>query len=237
MNIDINCDLGEEFPYDEQLMPYISSANIACGEHAGSYKTIVESIELCKKYGVAIGAHPGFRDKENFGRKEMDVSDYELFHTLVNQILTVILCCNRVGVTLHHVKPHGALYNMAARDANISKTIVKAITYFKNQDLIVYGLSNSYLISEAAKAGLKTAAEVFADRRYTDGGYLVPRSEPNAIIENDDIAVEQALGFVRNRSKKRADTICIHGDNEQALSFAKKINQSFKANNIGIQTV
>ena len=144
--------------------------------------------------------------------------------------------CRVEGAVMHHVKPHGALYNMAARDRNISKTIVSVIKEI-DSSIILYGLSNSYLISEAEKAGLQTAAEVFADRRYTADGYLVPRTEPDAIIEDENIAIEQALQFVRNRNKKRADTICLHGDNDQALPFAKKIYQTFKANNIAIQTI
>ena len=193
-------------------MPYISSANISCGEHAGSAEIIHHTICLCKKYGVAIGAHPSFPDTENFGRKEMYLPEDELFGS------------------------HGALYNMAARDINISKTIVRVIKEI-DSSIILYGLSNSYLISEAVKAGLQTAAEVFADRRYTADGYLVPRTEPGAVIEDENIALEQALQFVRNRDQKRADTICLHGDNDQALLFAKKIHQTFKANNIAIQTI
>ncbi|MBX9733156.1 MAG: LamB/YcsF family protein [Chitinophagaceae bacterium] len=236
MHIDLNCDLGEGFPHDEALMPYISSANISCGEHAGSSEIIHHTICLCKKYGVAIGAHPSFRDIENFGRKEMQLPEDELFDLLVNQITLIRYWCQAEGAIMHHVKPHGALYNMAARDINISKTIARAVKEI-DSSLIVYGLSNSYLISEVAKAGLQTAAEVFADRRYTDDGYLVPRTEPNAIIDDENIAIEQAMQFVRNSNKKRADTICLHGDNDQALNFAKKIHQTFKANNIAIQTV
>lgn len=236
MHIDLNCDIGEGFPYDEALMPYMSSANISCGEHAGSAETIHHTISLCKKYGVAIGAHPSFPDPENFGRKEMHIPEDELFDSLANQIVLIRFWCRVEGTVMHHVKPHGALYNMAARDRNISKTIVSVIKEI-DSSIILYGLSNSYLISEAEKAGLQTAAEVFADRRYTADGYLVPRTEPDAIIEDENIALEQALEFVRNRNKKRADTICLHGDNDQALPFAKKIYQTFKANNIAIQTI
>lgn len=236
MHIDLNCDVGEGYPNDEALMPYISSANISCGEHAGSAEIIHHTICLCKKYGVAIGAHPGFPDPENFGRKEMLMPEDELFDSLANQIVLIRFWCRVEGAIMHHVKPHGALYNMAAKDIRISKTIVNVVKEI-DSSLIIYGLSNSHLITEAEKAGLQTAAEVFADRRYTADGYLVPRTEQGAVIEDENIAIEQALQFVRNRNKKRADTICLHGDNDQALLFAKKIHQTFKANNIAIQTI
>lgn len=236
MYIDINSDVGEGFPHDEALMPYISSANIACGEHAGDYSTALHTVKLCKEYGVAVGAHPGFRDRAHFGRREINMSAADLYASIANQIYFMSLLCEMEGITLHHVKPHGALYNMAARDASISKIIVKAISYFKSKPM-VYGLSNSYLISEAAKAGLKTAAEVFADRRYTNDGYLIPRSEPDAVITDENKAIDQALGFIHNRKHKRADTICVHGDHQQAVGFAKKLHETLKNKGVEIKAI
>ena len=143
MHIDLNCDIGEGFPYDEALMPYMSSANISCGEHAGSAETIHHTISLCKKYGVAIGAHPSFPDPENFGRKEMHIPEDELFDSLANQIVLIRFWCRVEGAVMHHVKPHGALYNMAARDRNISKTIVSVIKEI-DSSIILYGSVNRY---------------------------------------------------------------------------------------------
>ena len=161
--IDINCDLGEGIGNDEQIMPYISSANIACGYHAGDEKTMKQTIELCKRYNVSIGAHPSFPDRENFGRTDMLLCPTEVYDTVVNQINALEKIALTNDVSLHHVKPHGALYNMAARDKSLASIIALAVLDSNNK-YILYGLSNSYLVKEGKNHGLKTASEVFADR-------------------------------------------------------------------------
>jgi UPF0271 protein len=228
--------MGEGIGNDEAIMPFISSANISCGFHAGNGDTIRNTMVLAKKYNVHIGAHPSFRDKENFGRKEMHLGHDKLYAIVLEQLIKIDLIAKEKGTALNHVKPHGALYNMAAREKEIARTIAQAIKDF-NEDLIVYGLSNSFLISEAKRLGLKTASEVFADRTYQDDGSLTPRSQPNALIENEEQCIRQVIqmvkqGTVTTTSGKVipiiADTICIHGDGKHAVSFAKKIHDALK---------
>ncbi|WP_235785874.1 5-oxoprolinase subunit PxpA [Sediminibacterium sp. C3] len=243
LTIDINCDLGEGFPNDSLLMPFISSANIACGFHAGDTDTIKRTIENCVKNKVAIGAHPGFKDRANFGRTEMVLSDCELYDVVAEQIELVLNICTEMGAMLHHVKPHGAMYNMAARDTTMSYIIAGAIKEI-NPSLILYGLSNSFLISEAEALGLKTASEVFADRTYTPEGMLTPRSEANALLHSTEESLSQVLQMITQHQviatdgsivSLKADTICIHGDGAHALSFAAAIFNSMKDNNILIK--
>jgi UPF0271 protein len=233
--IDINCDMGEAIGNDELLMPYITSANIACGYHAGDEKTMQQTILLAKKYKVNIGAHPSFLDRENFGRTEMKLSPTEVYELIITQIKILQKIATENNAALHHVKPHGALYNMASRDKVLAKSIAEAI---KNVDenLVLFGLSNSFLISEAKAIGLKTASEVFADRTYQDDGRLTPRSQPNALIENIDEAIQQVLTMVKKGKVKTvsgkeisivAQTICIHGDGKHAVEFAKAIRNTF----------
>jgi len=245
MHIDINCDVGEGYPNDALLMPYISSANIACGEHAGDIHTIEHTIRLCKQYHVAIGAHPGFSDKENFGRKEMVLSDNQLYDLIYTQVKLMVDTCAKMQTVLHHVKPHGALYNMAATHKKMSGIIAAAVKDI-DPSLVLYGLSNSYLISEAKAIGLQTAAEVFADRTYTPQGLLSSRSLPYAIITDEEKAIEQALQMVAHNTVTAydgtivlvdVDTICLHGDNSKAVAFAKSIYQSFTNKNIHAQTI
>lgn len=228
---DINCDMGEGIGNDEQIMPYITSANIACGYHAGDEDTMMQTILLATKYNVNIGAHISFLDRENFGRSEIKNSPQEVYELASNQInlLQKIAACNNAA--LHHVKPHGALYNMAAKDKMLAKAIAEAVGDV-DKSLIVYGLSNSFLITEAKSIGLKTASEVFGDRTYLDDGSLTPRSQPNALILNTDEMIQQVLMMVKEGKVKtvsgkeisiQAETICIHGDGEHAVEFAKAI--------------
>jgi len=244
LTIDINCDLGEGFPNDTLLMPFISSANIACGFHAGDTDTIKRTIEDCIKNNVAIGAHPGFKDKANFGRTEMILSDCELYDLVAEQIELVQNICEEMGTMLHHVKPHGAMYNMAARDTTMSYIIAGVIKEI-NPSLILYGLSNSFLISEAEAVGLKTASEVFADRTYTPEGMLTPRTQANAMLHSTEASLSQVLQMITKQQvtaidgslvSLKADTICIHGDGDHALSFAEAIFNAMKENNILIKT-
>lgn len=233
---DLNCDMGEGIGNDEAIMPFITSANISCGFHAGNGDTIRHTMSLAVKHNVLVGAHPSFRDKENFGRKEMHLGHDKLYAIVLEQLIKIDLIAKEKGATLHHVKPHGALYNMAAKDKEIAGTIALAVKDF-NEDLFLYGLSNSFLISEAKALGLKTANEVFADRTYQDDGSLTPRSQPNALIEDEEQCIQQVLQMVKQGTVTTAsgkiipmiaDTICIHGDGKHAVSFAKKIHEALK---------
>lgn len=243
MQIDFNCDMGEGMQTDDAIIPYISSANIACGYHAGNADTMKHTIELCLKHNVMIGAHPSFLDPENFGRKEMDVSDEELYELIMQQLSILKKTAEDFGTTLYHIKPHGALYNMAGRDKRMAKTIASAVHDF-DPGLILYGLSGSYLIKEANEIGLKTANEVFADRSYQDDGSLTPRSSDKALIKETDMAIQQALMMATENKvisingktiPVKADTICIHGDGPHAISFAKTIHQTFSEAGISIK--
>lgn len=236
-SIDINCDLGEGMANDELLMPWISSANIACGCHAGDEQTMRQTVALCQKYGVSIGAHPSFPDREHFGRREMQLPLSEVYHLIINQIIALEKILLEAGATLRHVKPHGALYNMAAKDLFLAAAIAQAVKDF-NPKLVLFGLCNSHLIREGEAIGLKTAGEAFADRTYQDDGSLTPRSIPGSMIEDPDQAVAQVLeivgeGRVTTISGKKitiaADTICLHGDGTNAVAIAKAIHEALSA--------
>lgn len=245
MTIDLNCDMGEGMLHDAELMPYISSANIACGFHAGDEATMQKTVELCLKNNVAIGAHPGFNDKKNFGRLPMNLSDHELYALIYDQLKTLHEVCTKMKTTLHHVKPHGALYNMAAKDQGMSQVMANAVKDF-DSSLVFIGLSNSMMISEAKAVGLKTANEVFADRTYQSDGSLTPRNQPNALITNTKQSLEQVRqmikeGIVTTIGKEqiyiRPQTICIHGDGAHAVDFAKSIHSMLLKENIIIQAI
>jgi 5-oxoprolinase (ATP-hydrolysing) subunit A len=243
MFIDLNCDMGEGCGNDAELMKYISSANIACGFHAGDVETMRRTVELAIAHEVAIGAHPGYRDRENFGRTAASLSRTEVVEIITEQIATLNAVCKEFDATLHHVKPHGALYNQAAKDRELAEAIAEAV-HQANSELILYGLSGSYLISEAEARGLITASEVFADRTYKADGTLTPRSQPDALINKSKDAVDQALQMINSQTVNattgetisiRADTLCIHGDGEHAVAFAKQIRRAFEASGIKIQ--
>ena len=241
--IDINCDMGEGAGNDELIMPYISSANIACGFHAGDEKTMRRTVELCKQYNVAIGAHPSYPDKENFGRTDMLLHPGEIYEVIVKQVNSLEKIAEENDMAVHHIKPHGALYNMAARDRSLAPFVCLAVLD-TDARYILYGLSGSYLIKEGKSHGLKTVNEVFADRTYKDDGSLLPRNKPGALIEDTDKAVAQVLemvkdGKVTSVSGKKipivAETVCIHGDGAHAVEFAKAINQALKKEGIEIR--
>jgi 5-oxoprolinase (ATP-hydrolysing) subunit A len=228
--------MGEGIGNDAAIMPFISSANIACGYHAGDEQTIRETILLTKEYNVRAGAHVSFLDKEHFGRTEMKLYPDEIYDLVMQQLKIIKKITGDLSVQLTHVKPHGALYNMAAKDIVIAKTIAGVVKDF-DENLIVFGLSGSLSIQEAKAVGLKTASEVFADRTYQDDGSLTPRSQPNALIKNTDEVVQQVLqmineGTVTTVTGKRipilAETICIHGDGEYAVEFVKAIHDSIR---------
>jgi UPF0271 protein len=232
--IDLNCDMGEGAGNDEAIMPYISCANIACGFHAGNASTMNATVDLAIKYGVAIGAHPSFYDIEGFGRREMLLSGKEIYEIIVYQVAALAGFVNIKGHKLHHVKPHGALYNMAAKDAGQAEAIVAAVKDL-DPDLVLYGLSGSELIRAGKKAGLRTCSEAFADRTYQNDGSLTSRKQPGAIITDFAKSVEQVMTMISEKRVRtvsgemisiEADTICIHGDHEGAEVFAKEMNRS-----------
>jgi len=243
--IDLNCDMGEGMPYDSALMPYISSASIACGYHAGDEATMKKTVELALKHNVAIGAHPGFADKKNFGRKNMFLKKEQYRALIIEQLSLFKNIADAFGTKLHHVKPHGALYNMAATDKMFAAIIAKAVKEFDDR-LILYGLSGSYLIEEAKAIHLKTASEVFADRTYRDDGKLTPRNHRNALIKTEWDAIRQVMQMIKERTVTSvnrktfpiiAETICIHGDGDHPVEFAKLIHQTLSANKIVIKAI
>lgn len=242
-SIDLNCDLGEGLTTDEQIIPLISSANIACGYHAGDVDTMKHTIELCLQQHVAIGAHPSWPDKENFGRTEMQKTAEETYDIVNAQLFIIAQTAKEQGATLHHVKPHGALYNQSAKDKFIAAAIAKAVYDF-DPSLILFGLSGSVSLTEATALGLQTAHEVFADRTYQDDGSLTPRSQSNALITDEQTSLQQILQMINMHTVTsvtgkiitlKADTICIHGDGSNAVSFTKTISSALKKAHIDIK--
>ncbi len=239
--IDFNCDLGEGCD-DGAIMQYISSASIACGLHAGDADTMRRTIALCMQHGVAIGAHPSFDDREGFGRREMQCPVDEIHALVTRQIrmLSGIAC--ELGTRIVHVKPHGALYNMAARDAGTGDAIASAVRDF-DPTLILYGLSGSASTDAGTRIGLRVAHEVFAERRYEADGRLTPRSAPDAVIDDLDASLAQVRRLVRDgrviaRTGEsialRADTLCLHGDRTDAAQFARAVRGALRAESIDI---
>lgn len=244
MTIDINCDLGEGMPNDAALMPYISSANIACGFHAGDEETMRRTIGLAIEHSVAIGAHPGFPDKENFGRTEMLFPEEDIVSIVSEQIYIMLDLVFAMGGKLQHVKPHGALYNMSARDSYLANAIANAVKDI-DENLILFGLSGSMSIQAAESIGLQTANEVFADRTYSADGTLTSRKEKNALISDVSRMEKQVLQMIQEQQVTsvdgsvvplKADTICIHGDGEYAIVFAKQLHQLLHNHHITLQS-
>jgi UPF0271 protein len=234
--IDINCDMGEGTGNDALLMPYISSASIACGFHAGDVDTMYETIGLAIKNKVSVGAHVSYLDKNNFGRTELNLQAGEVYELVEQQLIILKEITDLFDIKLTHVKPHGALYNQSAKDIVLAKAIAKAVRDF-DQQLILFGLSGSHSIREAGLLGLATASEVFADRSYQDDGSLTSRSQPDALIENKDMAVKQVLQIINEHTVTTisgktipivAQTVCIHGDGIHAVEFAKAIHDAIQ---------
>ena len=243
--IDVNCDIAEGIGNEKELMPFISSANIACGYHAGNEKLMKETVDLCLKHNVAIGAHPSFPDHENFGRTNMNLPLTEVSKIVADQIHLLKRITDNQGAKLHHVKPHGALYNMAAKDPALANCLALTIKNF-DETLILYGLSQSVMIREAEKIQLKVANEVFADRTYQGDGSLTPRTQPNALVTDGQSAIEQALKMVKEGKvttingkeiNLKADTICLHGDGKHAVEFARMIYSEFMSVQIAIKAI
>jgi len=227
---------------EAQIMPYISSANISFGFHAGNLDTLKKTIELALQYNVAVGAHPGYPDRENFGRVSQMLSLLEMAELIAEQIYVFEKVAIPLGAKMHHVKLHGALYNDCAKDAGLSKIFIQTIQAI-DSDIIIYGLSGSKTIQEAKKLGQPFASEVFADRTYQLDGHLTPRYLEHAMIHEVDLACKQVLDIIQLQKVNtiqgdpidiEADTICIHGDGENAIEFAKAIHSTLKNNQIEI---
>ncbi len=228
--IDLNCDLGEGAGQDGELMPLITSANIACGAHAGDADTMRATVELALRYKVAVGAHPSLPDRENFGRIETPVGPEEVRLLVLSQTRLLQIIARQSGAAVTHVKPHGALYNMAARDAEIAGAVARAV-HEADPQLVLFGLAGSQLIAAGKAAGLRVAGEIFADRAYLADGSLQPRNQPGAMIADARVAVAQVLRLAR----EGADTVCLHGDGPQAVFFARKLREALAAARVEIK--
>jgi UPF0271 protein len=233
--IDLNCDLGESFgPYvmgaDAEVMPLITSANVACGFHAGDPSVMRRTVRLAKQHGVSVGAHPGFRDLVGFGRRELKCSPDEIYADVLYQIGALAAVCRAEGVRLHHVKPHGALYNMACAHREMARAVTAAVADF-DRSLVLFALPGSELHRAGLEAGLRVACEAFADRRYNEDGSLVPRGLPGAVLEDEAEAEAQVCRMVLSG---KADTICVHGDNPRAIAFIRRIRQRLLAEGVAL---
>jgi UPF0271 protein len=243
--IDLNCDLGEGFGVytlgdDAAIMPYVTSVNIAAGFHAGDPSTIRETLELASKYKINIGAHPGFPDLVGFGRRNMSLSPQEIYDAVLYQIGAVYGFTRASGMDLSHVKPHGALYNMAAKDRLMADAIALAVHRF-DWNLILVGLAGSELIHAGQALGLRTAAEGFLDRNYEADGSLTPRSHPEAVIHDPEMVSTRAVGWIRDgvvtartgeRLTLEIDTLCIHGDSPNAVGLCSRVRESLAGQSI-----
>lgn len=241
--IDLNCDLGEGAGRDGELMPLITSANIACGAHAGDEATMRESVELALRHGVAIGAHPGFPDCEHFGRRELAATPEQIGQWVSEQTHVLMKIAQAAGARVIHVKPHGALYNLAARDAMTADAIAAAIKACDAR-LILVGLSGSELPAAGLRAGLRVAHEVFADRAYHRDGTLVVRTDGRALIDDATVAAERMIGLLHtgkvhsvegDEIALQADTICLHGDGVHAVDFALELRRALATARISIK--
>ncbi|OZU88826.1 lactam utilization protein LamB [Virgibacillus indicus] len=245
--IDLNCDMGESFGAytfgsDERLLEHISSANIACGFHAGDPNVMDRTIRLAKKYNVAIGAHPGFPDIAGFGRRMIEFSPEEIYRIVLYQIGSLQAFCKVHQVQMLHVKAHGALYNQAVYQRATAEAIVRAV-YDLNPSLILYGLAGSELLKAGREAGLTVASEVFADRTYQPDGSLTPRHDKNSLIQDVDQAVAQVKRMLRSGNVQavngelveiEADTVCVHGDGPHAVGFVENLRKSLTEQGIKV---
>lgn len=243
LQVDLNADLGEGAGHDEELLAFVTSANIACGFHAGDANTMRESIEAARHHGVAVGAHPSLFDRENFGRKELPATSDEVFDAVTYQLGVFQAIAEAAGVDLNHVKPHGALYNMAARDAGLAEAVARAIAVV-GPTLILFAPGKSALASAGQANGLKIACEVFADRNYLSDGALVPRSRPDALLHNPEEAAARVLRMLREGKVRsvdgvdvdvRAETICVHGDTPGAVDFACALRSQLEKEGVTIR--
>jgi len=251
LRIDINCDLGESYGrfkvgQDSRIMPHITSANVACGFHAGDPVTMAHTVDLAKRCGVAVGAHPGYPDLMGFGRREMKLNSEETKSYIMYQIGALQAFAAASSISLQHVKPHGALYNMATRDRDLSKIIVEAVQCI-DSDLILVGPPTSMIAKVASEMGLRVALEVFADRAYNSDGTLVSRSQPDSVIEDPKLVVERARKMIEQGTVLAVNgeivhlgeihTICVHGDTPNAVEMARTLKSKLLAAKIDVKPV
>ncbi|MDA8932576.1 LamB/YcsF family protein [Candidatus Pelagibacter ubique] len=248
MEININCDLGEKSKFhsienDPELLNIVNSANIACGYHAGDEQTMEMVIQISKKNGVSLGAHPSFKDPENFGRKRMNLSSLEIKKLIFDQYEILQKIAQKYNENVTHIKPHGALNNMACEDLELATTLAVAIKEI-NKDIIYLVPTGSQMEVAAKKNGLKIACEIFADRNYEDNGNLISRSKPNALITDPQLAKNHVLNMVKNQAINclsgkqipcEIDSVCIHGDNESSLATAKSIRDNLVDNGLELK--
>ncbi len=249
-SIDLNSDLGESFGrytlgLDDQIIPLVSSANIACGQHAGDPLVMRKTVSMAIDAGVAIGAHPGYPDLQGFGRRDIGLSPDEAYALMVYQIGALQAFCTAQGATLAHVKPHGQLYNRAAIDTPLAAALAQAV-HDVDESLVLVGLANGALVDEGRKLGLTTAAEFFTDRNYTDEGSLVNRRDSNAMVTDEVQAIERMKHAIRDGAilsvtgkliDLHPDTICVHGDSPTALAFVRRAREALEMDGIAVKSV
>jgi 5-oxoprolinase (ATP-hydrolysing) subunit A len=243
LGVDLNADLGEGAGHDDELLELVTSANIACGFHAGDADTMRRSIETARDRNVAVGAHPSLFDRENFGRKELPVKSDEVFEAVVYQLGIFQAIAEAAGVRPNHVKPHGALYNMAVRDESLASAIGRAIAGV-DKNLILFAPQNTALSRAGEKSGLRIAHEVFADRNYNSDGTLVSRARPDALLHDPVEAAPRVIRMLRENKVRsidgvdvdvRAETICLHGDNPEAVDFARALRSRLEKEGVKIR--
>lgn len=248
--VDLNCDMGESFGAykmgnDEEILDFVTSANIACGFHAGDPATMRKTVQLALEKNVGIGVHPGLADLVGFGRRVIQISPQEAYDLMIYQIGALYGFVKAEGGKLQHIKPHGTLYNMAAKSEALSEAIAQAV-YKIDSELILFGSSGSELVKAGKNIGLRTASEVFSDRTYQQDGSLTPRNDSNALIKDHAVAVNQVIRIIKEEKVHslqgvdisiHADTICIHGDGEHALDFAKYISSALKEAGITVTKI
>ncbi|WP_228235985.1 5-oxoprolinase subunit PxpA [Allomuricauda sp. M10] len=242
-SIDINCDVGEGIGNEAQIFPFISSCNIACGGHAGTEESMSEVVDLAMENGVKIGAHPSYPDKENFGREVLDISKQALIQSIKEQMFTFQTILNQKDAQLHHIKAHGALYNQTAKDGELAKTYLEAISTYKGE-AILYVPFGSVVAELAMEMGFQIWYEAFADRNYNADLSLVSRKLPNSLIENPSLVVEHILPIIKNHKVKavnnefvkiEAKTLCVHGDTASALEILMYLSQELPNQQVQIQ--
>lgn len=245
--IDLNSDIGESMGVykvglDEEIVKHISSANIACGWHAGDPLVMEKTVDISRDHRVKIGAHPGFMDMMGFGRRNISVSPRELKSYVKYQLGAIMGIAASRGAKVEHLKAHGSMYNLAARDIELAMALAEAV-YEVDKGIILVGLSNSEIIAAGRRVGLKVANEVFADRSYNRDGTLVDRSVPGAVIEDESLAIERVVGMVKDRKVRSidgheveiaADTVCVHGDNRKAVELARGIGEALKRSGVSV---
>jgi 5-oxoprolinase (ATP-hydrolysing) subunit A len=248
MEININCDLGEKSKhhsnkYDPDLLEIVNSANVACGFHAGDDESMRQVVQISKRNSVSIGAHPSFNDLENFGRKRMDLSSNEIRKLIIDQYEILQKIASDHGASVTHIKPHGALNNMACEDIELANTLAKTINEI-SKDMIYLVPTGSKMEESAKKLNMKIACEIFADRNYEDDGNLVSRKKPHALITDPELAKKHVLSMVKNQSLNchsgrqipcEIDSVCIHGDNESSLATAKSIKDNLMDNGLNLK--